>query len=114
VGPDQDYLVTPSGGVDKLPLAEASSAPGSGGNLKSTPYWTANKWKRNPTPEVKKELIDQGWADATNWKERAKSGIPMQESKIQKHYFLKPIEDRNERLENLVFERLVKNATEIR
>ena len=88
------------------------------GKLKSTPYWMTNKWadvkdSRNSADKekVKQELISKGYADESNWEDRKSKGTPMQESKIQKNYFLKTISDRHEQVEKLVFERLIKNAS---
>lgn len=101
--------------VTTAPASSTTKEPT--GKLKSTPYWMTNKWadvkdSRNSAEKekVKQELISKGYADETNWEERKSKGIPMQESKIQKNYFLKTISDRHEQVEKLVFERLIKNA----
>jgi hypothetical protein len=97
------------------------SFPGVGPSItgqKSSPYWMTNKWKDarpiDRTEELKQQLIAQGYADETNWKQRKAQSVPMQESKMFDDPILKSITKRNLEIQKLVFERLVKDATRSR
>lgn len=110
----QDTNIAPEPVQNKDVSSSTEPSSSTSGNLKSTPYWMTNIWKDTPQQDkdekLKQSLIDQGYADETNWKERTKQGKPMEESKIQKQYYLPTIKSRQEEIGKLVFERLVKNV----